>query len=65
MPEFIYIDCPQCRVKIKIDREKKYHDCPECGLEFRSDQLSLPEKAAPGGSLLEKLTKLHSAAESD
>jgi len=60
MPEFIFINCPNCKTKIKIDREKKYHDCEECKYEFRSDQITLPEKtAAPGAdSLLAKLANL-------
>jgi len=40
MPEFIYIKCPNCKVKVKIDKEKKYHDCPDCKYEFRIDQIS-------------------------
>jgi len=39
MPEFIYVPCPNCKVKIKIDKEKKYHDCPDCKFEFRLDDL--------------------------
>ncbi|GBR72576.1 hypothetical protein NO1_0085 [Candidatus Termititenax aidoneus] len=62
MSEFVFINCPNCKTKIKIDREKKYHDCAECKFEFRLDQVELPaaeqsQNVRPG-SLLEKLQKL-------
>lgn len=38
MAKFIYINCPNCKVKIKIDAEKKYHDCPDCKYEFKLDE---------------------------
>ena len=62
MPEFIFINCPNCKTKIKIDREKKYHDCEECKHEFRIDQAELPEKPSltGGSSLLANLKKLTS-----
>jgi DNA-directed RNA polymerase subunit RPC12/RpoP len=72
MSEFIFINCPNCRAKIKIDREKKYHDCEECKFEFRLEQVEPPDNAQsmmpqtkrpmsgaePPLSLLEKLQKL-------
>ncbi|MDR1453112.1 MAG: hypothetical protein LBJ25_03960 [Candidatus Margulisbacteria bacterium] len=65
MSEFIFINCPNCQMKIKIDREKKYHDCEECKFEFRLDQVELPADAAKpsSGSLLEKLQKLQTSEE--
>jgi Zn finger protein HypA/HybF involved in hydrogenase expression len=61
MSEFVFINCPNCKAKLKIDREKKYHDCEECKFEFRIDQAELPERGqggTPQKSLLEKLQKL-------
>ena len=62
--DFIFINCPNCGTKIKIDREKKYHDCEECKFEFRLDQVELPaaergrSPEQTSGSLLAKLQKL-------
>ena len=57
--DFIYIECPNCKMKIKADKDKKYHDCEECGFEFC---LEPGETAAPpkgqGTSILENLKKL-------
>lgn len=39
MPEFIYVQCPNCKIKIRIDKEKKYHDCPDCKYEFQIGQV--------------------------
>lgn len=39
MTEFTYVQCPNCKIKIKIDKDKKYHDCPDCKYEFRIEQL--------------------------
>ncbi|MDR2431366.1 MAG: hypothetical protein LBD99_03830 [Candidatus Margulisbacteria bacterium] len=74
MPDFIFINCPNCKTKIKIDRDKKYHDCEECKFEFRLDQVadiepptgrsrSRRDVSAFGAqnSLLEKLKKLQSS----
>ncbi|MDR2429166.1 MAG: hypothetical protein LBD62_05100 [Candidatus Margulisbacteria bacterium] len=64
MSEFVFINCPNCKTKIKIDRDKKYHDCEECKFEFRLDQAELPEdergqtSEKTSGSLLAKLQKL-------
>jgi hypothetical protein len=69
MSEFVFIKCPNCKTKIKIDREKKYHDCEECKFEFRLDQVEFPagEREQPpekaGGSLLEKLQKLRDSGD--
>ncbi len=47
MTQFIYINCPNCKVKIKIDPEKKYHDCPDCKYEFKIDDLNKATAAKP------------------
>jgi len=39
MSDFVYIKCPNCAVKIKIDRLKKYHDCSDCRYEFRIEDV--------------------------
>jgi hypothetical protein len=46
MPEFIYVQCPNCKIKIKIDKDKKYHDCPDCKYEFGVEQVSASPPAA-------------------
>lgn len=55
--EFISAPCPNCKVKIKIDKDKKYQDCPECKSEFRTADMILPENTAKAAevSLLDKL----------
>lgn len=40
MPNFVFVQCPNCKLKIKIDQDKKYHDCPDCKFEFRIDQVA-------------------------
>lgn len=61
MTAFIYINCPNCKVKIKIAAEKKYHDCPECKYEFRIDDLKIENipsaKTATKESIFGKFTR--------
>lgn len=37
--EFVQVKCPNCGVKIKINKDKKYQDCPECKFEFRTEDV--------------------------
>jgi len=58
--EYSEIKCPNCAVKIKIDRDKKYQDCPECKYEFRTEDVlkeNTTQDLGSGNSLLANLKK--------
>ncbi len=46
MTNFIQVQCPNCHIKIKIDKDKKYHDCPDCKFEFKLEDLEQPLNTA-------------------
>jgi hypothetical protein len=57
---FVFIKCPNCGVKIKIDKDKKYEDCPYCKYEFRTadiPELAENDSTPLSDSLLDKLKK--------
>jgi ribosomal protein L37AE/L43A len=62
VPDFVFINCPNCKTKIKIDRDKKYHDCEECKFEFCLDGAAdISSGGKAGTSLLANLKKLQSS----
>ena len=62
MANYIYAQCPNCKIKLKLDADKKYHDCTDCKFEFRLEDVqplpaNNPAAAQPKESIFGKFLR--------